>query len=391
MTIERARAVLEKFFAPAALDEVLDAFGKRSFDLRGASNPLRGKLFGDDPKQTLLSGFATHATQLKSYGVAPALPPPAVRAVASPDEFGELIKSFHERDYTVRIPDVIPLSPRLQMVARALETLLHQPIQSAMFWSKAEAKAIIHYDNRDNVAVQLQGKKRWFISTEPPGLQNRWKQVGEALPQLPNHRVVDAEPGDLIYIPRGTPHTVESTSESLHLAILFVPATVREAIGAALDHLSDFDRELREPAFTRAAEPNIAELTERVSQALALLAEHIRDESFLKNALDLRSSRMVNALEPLPKNPDLPKIDRETIVRHTPLAISHLRMALGSLDFTIPGEHIAIHPGVERELRFIADTEQFRVRDIPGQTADDVRIALVTRLVSSGLLELVER
>jgi hypothetical protein len=390
MTIKHARAVLEEFFAPAPLDDVFEAFGKRSFDLHGGPGHPRRQIFGDDPKKTLLAGFATHAAQLKSYGVTPALPPPAARTVASADEFGELIKSYHERDYTVRIPDVIPLSPQLQKVTRALETMLHQPAQAAMFWSKAEAKAIIHYDSRDNIAVQLEGKKRWFISTETAGLQNSWKQVGEPVPQLPNYRVVDAEPGDLIYIPRGTPHTVESTSESLHLAILFVPTTLREAIVAALDYVSDFDRELREPAFSGAGRADTAKLTERISQGLERLNKHIRADGFLEKALDLRSSRMVSALEPLPKKSVPPQVTRETLVRHAPLAITHLRMAQGSLDFTIPGEHVAIHPGVERELRFIADTAEFRISDIPGQASDDVRVALVSRLISSGLLEVAE-
>jgi hypothetical protein len=229
MTQRQAEAILRDFFAPASLDDFLAALGRHSFDVPAGPGDVRRKLFGDEPKETLLAGYDSHATQLKSYGLAPPLPPPATRPASSPQDFRALIKSFHEREYTVRIPDVIPLSPRLQEVARALETLLHQPVQAAAFWSKAEAKAIVHYDNRDNIAVQLEGKKRWFISTDPPGLQNNWKQVGEPVPQLTRYRVVDAEAGDLIYIPRGTPHTVESTSESLHLAMLFVPTTVREA------------------------------------------------------------------------------------------------------------------------------------------------------------------
>lgn len=390
MTRAHAESVLGEFFAPASVDDFFDTLGRNSFDLHGGPDHFRRTLFGDDPKRTLLAGYLSHATQLKSYGVAPALPPPAPNAVGSPDEFRDLIKSFHEREYTVRVPDVIPLSPRLQDVTRALETLLLKPVQSALFWSKAEAKAIIHYDNRDNIAVQLEGKKRWFISTDPPGLQNNWKQVGEPLPQLPHYRVVDAEPGDLIYIPRGTPHTVESTSESLHLAILFIPTTLREAIVAALDYLSDFDAELRQPAFGRAAKPDIAKLTERVSSGVARLAEHCSAEGFLQSALDLRSSRMVNELAPLTKPGAVPQVTLDTLVRHAPLAISHLRTAHGTLDFTIPGEHIAIHRGVEQELRFIAETEQFRVGDIPGQSSDDVRVALVSRLIASGLLQVAE-
>ena len=131
-------------------------------------------------------------------------------------------------------------------------------------------------------------------------------------------------------------------------------------------------------------------MTERISQGLERLNKHIGADGFLEKALDLRSSRMVSALEPLPKKSVPPQVTSETLVRHAPLAITHLRMAQGSLDFTIPGEHVAIHPGVDRELRFIADTAEFRISDIPGQASDDVRVALVSRLISSGLLEVAE-
>ena len=91
----------------------------------------------------------------------------------------------------------------------------------------------------------------------------------------------------------------------------------------------------------------------------------------------------------LTRDLDAAQITRDTRVRHAPLAITHLRPALGTLDLTIPGEHIAIHPGVEPELRFITATDEFRVGDVPGESSDDVRIALVSRLVASGLLQVV--
>ena len=153
MTERQAEAILRDFFAPASLDDFLGALGDHSFDVPAAPDATPRKLFGDEPKRTLLGGYASHATQLKSYGMAPPLPPPATRPASSPEDFRELISSFHERDYTVRVPDVIPLSPQLQELARALETLLHQPVQAAAFWSKAEAKAIVHYDNRDNIVI----------------------------------------------------------------------------------------------------------------------------------------------------------------------------------------------------------------------------------------------
>src|SRR3954454_11863542 len=171
MTYEDADAILTEFFAPLATDDFFREVGRTSFELSGGRDHPRWSIFGDDPKHSLLAGYATHATQLKCYGMDPTGPPPAAKSVASPEEFLALIRSFHERNYTVRIPDVIPLSPPLEQLTRAIETMLHQPVQTAMFWSKAETKAIVHYDNRDNIAVQLEGTKRWFISTAPAGLQ----------------------------------------------------------------------------------------------------------------------------------------------------------------------------------------------------------------------------
>jgi hypothetical protein len=57
------------------------------------------------------------------------------------------------------------------------------------------------------------------------------------------------------------------------------------------------------------------------------------------------------------------------------------------LDFAFPGDHLAVHPGVEAELRFIRETTEFRIGDIPGASSIEVRLALVSRLVAAGLLE----
>jgi hypothetical protein len=42
-------------------------------------------------------------------------------------------------------------------------------------------------------------------------------------------------------------------------------------------------------------------------------------------------------------------------------------------------------------LRFIAATPAFRVADIPGDLPDEIRVALVTRLVTSGFLQPVDQ
>ena len=391
MIFEQAEALLAETLAPLTTDEFFDAVGKASLDAKGNSAHPRRQLFGDDPKTTLLAGFRTHSGKIEHHAKSPTQPAPAPRDVASAQEFQELISSFHQRGYTVVVPDVAPLAPALQRFTRALEYMLRQPVSASLFWSAAGAQAIVHYDKRDNIIVQLEGRKRWYISTDPPGLQNKWKQVGEPLPDLQRHRIVDVGPGDLIYIPRGTPHTVESTTESLHLAILFEPITLRDAIIAAVDHLSDRNRVFRETAVKRAGEADLKGLSAGTTDGLQRLLTHCRSEDFLKAAMDLRTSRMTAELPPLarPSAPP-PTVTRDTRVRQSPLAIAHLRPSFSSLDVSQPGEHIAVHPGVAQELEFIVSTDSFRVADMPGTAGEDVKIALVKRFIKSGFLEVAD-
>ena len=247
---------------------------------------------------------------------------------------------------------------------------------------------MIHYDNRDNLVFQLRGHKRWYVSGEKSGLQNNWKHIGESPAALQRHRAIDLGPGDLLYIPRGTPHTVELVSESLHLAILFVPTTLRDVLIAAVDHMSDLDRSWRETAVERVDE-GLFSLPSRVVRQLERLVEQCRSEDFVEEAFEHRSSRFVASLPALPRPGQVPDLSAETRVRHSPLAFFQMRRTGDWIDFGYPGDRLAIHPGVEEELRFIQETGEFRVGDIPGASGIEVRAALVGRLIAAGMLELV--
>lgn len=388
MIYEQAEALLRETLAPLTTAEFFKAVGKTSLYSKGGASHARRQLFGDDPKRTLLDGYRTHATGLDFHARSPTQPPPAQGHVSSADEFMDLINSFHERGYAVRVPEVVPLSPRLQRLARALEFMIRGPVSAGVFWSAAGAQAPVHYDKPDNIVVHLEGRKRWRISTDPPGLQNKWMQVGEPLPSLERHQVIDVEPGDLIYIPHGTPHTVESTTESLHLAIVFEPMSLRDAIIAAVDFLSDNDRAFRETAIGRVQDAGFQRLSNQVVEGLNRLMTHCRSEDFLRSAMDLRWSRMTADLPALSQPPAAVKVTPDTRVRQSALAISYLRPSFQWIDFSHPGGHIPVHRGVEAELQFIASTDSFQVADLPGASGDDVKIALVTRLIEGGFLEI---
>jgi hypothetical protein len=389
MRLSDAETTVEEVLRPLSLDDLVNFRDRKVLDARGGSSDARSRLFGPDPEQTVLNAFATHATKLRYHGVTPSQPPPAAEPVPDQEAFLGLIRRFHERDYTVRIPDAVALSPELQRFARALEFVFHQPVTALLFWSKAGAKAIVHYDNEDNIVIQLSGRKRWFISTESPILPNDWERVGEAPPQLGRYDTFDVGPGDLLYIPRGTPHTVDSTTESLHVAILFRPVTLRDAIIAALDQLSDADRAFRETAAGRAGKSDPDILSGAVVDGLRRLLAQCNAPGFVAAAMEHRSSRSLRNLPALPKPPIQPAVTPSSRVVHADLAISHLISQPGLIHLSLPGSQLSIHPGAAPALRFIVDHPSFRVSDIPG-LGDDVRVALVERLSSSGFVRLAD-
>jgi len=391
MIVSEAKSVVEGMLAPFEVDRFFDLVrASRPAEQAGGPSHPRAALLGSDPQSTLLAAFATHAQILDCHATTPCGPPPGPAAVADASAFRALIEAYHDRGYTVRIPEVRALAAPLLSFTRALEALLCQRVEASAFWSRAGARAKIHYDDNDNISVQLSGRKRWYVSTDPAGLQNTWRDVAEPQPHLERHRVIDVGPGDLVYVPRGTPHSVASTTDSLHVSILFTPLTLRSAITAVLDHMSDHVRPYRATAAAQISGVSglAAELQPVIVAALAQLTEQARQPGFVEAALNKRANREVGKLERLvPAGTPLPKLTPDTRIRHATLATVHLFDAGSVIDLALPGGHLSIHSGAARALAFVTETPSFDVRDTPG-LAPDVSIALIERLIAAGFLEL---
>jgi ribosomal protein L16 Arg81 hydroxylase len=251
-------------------------------------------------------------------------------------------------------------------------------------------RAPVHYDDHDLLIVQLAGTKRWYVANRPSELFNTWPGISGNPPDLGSHDVVDVAPGDLMYLPRGTFHTVDSDAFSIHLALGFTPLTVREALIAALDHLSDVDRASRETVGGRLAwqlnGAGVEALTAPTVQAVQRLAEAVRAPGFFSNALQRRSSRAISGLAALPRPAAAPALDLDTALRRADLATCHLTANAETIDVAYPGGHLYLHRGAEAAVLFVAETPRFRVRDIPG-LSDEARLALATRFVQVGFLQ----
>jgi hypothetical protein len=393
MILTDAQDILQRMIEPMPLDTFLDdVLGKRFIKLEGRlHNGRRDYLLGEDPERVILDSFARLAPKIGCHAAAPSGPPPNIEPLPDASSFRAKIAAFHARGYTVRLPEIRALTPDLDLFIRALEVVLHQPVKVESFWSRGDAKAPVHHDDYDIIVIQLRGRKRWFISTGVSDLSNAWKTLPDGPPRIDRFAEVSVEPGDLLYLPRGTTHHVDAITDSIHLSIGFVPLTLREAIIACIDHLSDLSRPLRETVGARIGAQvqtsDFGDLTDRVRAGIASLMTHCGADAFIVEALQRRSARIIGGLDKLIPFPERVALSPTTRLRHNRLGVCHVVGNASRIDFAYPGGHHFIHRGVEQSVAFIAKTPEFCIQDIPGEIGDDVRIALAEKLVSSGFLE----
>jgi len=389
MLFPEAQSTLQQLLAPLTLDEFLDrtlSGGLCRIDGVGAAQ--RAALLGPDPRAVLINAFQL-APKLTFHSANPSGPAPSLAAVADAADFRVRIEQFHARNYSVRFPELRALWPQLDRLARALELMLHQPVTTSAFWSRGGMRAPVHYDDHDLIVVQLLGEKRWYVANSSD-LPNTWRGIPSDTVELGSHTSFDVRPGDVVYLPRGTLHSVTSDGESLHLSIGFTPLTLREALIAALDQLSDVDETLRATVGGRLAYQlrgvGVERLTGPVLEGLERLRAACRTPGFLTAALQRRSARVVATLAALPAPAVPPAIDLDTELAHTEVAFCHLTANPEKIDFSHPGGHLYIHRGAEPALIYMVNTPRFRVRDVPGEVADDVRLSLAAKLVEIGFL-----
>ncbi len=134
---------------------------------------------------------------------------------------------------------------------------------------------------------------------------------------------------------------------------------------------------------------DFAELSPRIRAGLSRLTGVCQSDEFVALAMQRRSSRAIRDLKSADISAKSGQISVDSYMRQAKLGICHLMAGADKLDFSYPGGHIYIHRGAEDGVRFITDTQQFRVGDVPGVIGDDVRLALVEKFLECGFLELI--
>jgi len=128
-------------------------------------------------------------------------------------------------------------SGRISKLMQRLEAFFGHRVDAALFLTPPNSSGFrAHWDTSDGFILQIEGRKRWRLCnpTLPLPLESQ-PHCDEAEGQFLMNVLM--EPGDVLYLPRGTFHQAQAGDEhSLHVAIGLFPVRLVSVLQQALEH-----------------------------------------------------------------------------------------------------------------------------------------------------------
>jgi hypothetical protein len=201
------------------------------------------------------------------------------------------------------------------------------------------------------------------------------------------------QPGDVLYLPRGTPHEAIAVNEpSVHITVGLMATTCEDLLVAAVRSLSEKKPQMgKSLPFGWMSDPD---LLHSVVKDYHALTEELLTETNIKEGLDLLGRDL---LESTPSLPDghftqinlLDRINPNTIVEKRSGDLLRIVSTENGPVLFFPGGSQIVTTKLSWALRFIGDAKSLKVGDIPGWYNDEERLLLVRHLVRKGFLRIV--
>lgn len=296
---------------------------------------------------------------------------------------------------TIHVSNVNKYSASIDRLCKSVRDHLGANTESDLWLTSHNSfTPYLHYDGHDIFVLQVHGRKRWCLydSMNVPFAPNR---VGEELSAdelgQPTEVVV-LEPGDLLYMPAGTPHSVTTCEpHSLHLGMGIHPITWRDLMGAFLGQLDDLPTGFTSPVPNYLlADGAHGELRQRVQ---ALLVEAVNQVSFSK----LTDRLLCDAIQ-ADTTPHDRHFSQEVLLAVEPQSDTKLRRR-GPAHVVSDKNEATLHfagggmmsaPRIaESSLRFIASSTAagFTAAALPGPLDEESNLILLETLLRIGFLE----
>ena len=325
---------------------------------------------------------------------------------ASADDHGEnLLTSGFSAGKTIIFNSAESYWPPVERVVDELKESLACDIKCNVYCTPPQSQGFdTHVDGHDVLVLQTDGSKTWRLhevdSTLPlestPLAAEMFSMLEASKPNYGDPvREVTLHPGDLLYLPRGVPHSAASTTEhSIHLTIGLYPLRRHEFLSRLVDLLAFEDEGLRRRVSTA-----VMKGEEKVTSAgdmfreLAAIADGletpidvdrlvaISSESYARAAGTTGSFESAIGVESMGLETVIERPEGcSWIVRRTPM------------DYRIRcGGSMSVPLKISPVMDFFEKNPVFRIGDAPDLMADDAKLTLCRNLVRNGVMRISKK
>jgi ribosomal protein L16 Arg81 hydroxylase len=295
----------------------------------------------------------------------------------------EAVYREYRQGATINIVHLHEHWPALGRLCQALTSEFTATVQTNIYLTPRRSQGLApHYDNHDVFVAQIHGTKHWRLYDSPVRLPLTEQRPDPAASHGAPAREFTMNPGDLLYLPRGTVHDATANdAASLHLTIGVAPLTWAGFLQILLQDAAAHDVRLRE-----GMPRHPQHLRETVHRLLSGISDLVDAGTLLgdaQHALADGASELTGHLLDLEA---VPALDLDTPLSPRAGLAGGLTVADGTACLEFQRKRIRMPARVADELRFVTTRAEFTGRQIPGPLDEPGRLVLLRTLLTEGAL-----
>ncbi len=317
---------------------------------------------------------------------------------------GALRTAFADR-HTIIFTGAEEYWPPVERIVMDLRRTLRSNVRCNVYCTPPNSQGFdTHVDGHDVLVLQTSGSKTWRLhetdTTLPleasPILAEMMPRLAAAAPDYGDPiREVVLHPGDVLYLPRGVPHSAASTDEhSVHLTIGLYPLRMHEFIGRIVDLVAHDAVELRRRApieYHADDHPEVPPAGDLLRQ-VAAMADAVDPPIDLRRLLQITEDDHAPPGDPTGSFASAlasSSIDLDTVLERPSGAVWRTRR--NAQEFRVScGRTMALPLKLAPVLGFFEEHSRFRVGDMPSLLMDTAKITLARNLVAQDLLRVTD-
>jgi bifunctional lysine-specific demethylase and histidyl-hydroxylase NO66 len=286
--------------------------------------------------------------------------------------------------------------PPLVAFGSLLADELGHPVQINAYITPPQNQGFApHYDVHDVFVLQVAGRKRWTIHepvVDAPLDNQPWEGVrAQVAARAEQQPLIDTvlEPGDALYLPRGTIHSAIAQGEtSIHLTVGVHPVTRYQLVRHLLELAQD-DPQLRTslPMGVDLADPPVLadQLAHTVQALQARLGEIPAAEVANRVGNNLMHRTRPEPIGPLAQFAAADALTRDTPVRLRAALRARVDHSDGGVQIVLLDRTIALPAGAADAVKLVLSGAAFTPAELAGLDCDD-QLTVVRRLLREGVL-----